>query len=202
MKVTIESMLESSKVMKDKQEIERGLQKRLNNINLSLNDNIQTNDDEKNASNNNESSQYINIYCVFAAQNDLFRTDKITRLSNDMKSWIRKHQIPTVPDRGGRANEVRQVEIDSIPFSVYGKGRGGRGRSGGGRGGRGGYNSNRGRNQYSNNNRYQGGGGYQGNQGGGGGYNRYQGNTGGYQGNSGGYQGGGSRYDRYGGQRW
>ena len=86
------------------------------------------------------------VWIVFAAQKDIFRNDTITCLTSEVESEVRKVQIGRVPDRGGRADEVRQIEIDNIPFSQFGRkgGRGkgrGRGRGGGRRGGGGGYNN-------------------------------------------------------------
>ena len=65
------------------------------------------------------------VWIVFAAQKDIFRNDTITCLTSEVESAVRKVKIGAVPDRGGRADEVRQIEIDNIPFGQFGgKGRG------------------------------------------------------------------------------
>jgi len=113
--VTTESMLESERAKENVQNIHNGLAKRLGAF---------------------QDIAHIETWTIFAAQNDLFRIDKITRLTNDVASTVRKHRIGMVPDRGGRTDEVRQVEIAQIPFELSGggdhrgRGRGrGRGRS-------------------------------------------------------------------------
>eukprot|EP00485_Elphidium_margaritaceum_P006693 CAMPEP_0202692264 /NCGR_PEP_ID=MMETSP1385-20130828/6682_1 /ASSEMBLY_ACC=CAM_ASM_000861 /TAXON_ID=933848 /ORGANISM="Elphidium margaritaceum" /LENGTH=593 /DNA_ID=CAMNT_0049347759 /DNA_START=48 /DNA_END=1825 /DNA_ORIENTATION=- len=171
MEVTIESMLESDRAKQQKAIILKGLNQRLSALDtesgdlLDLDEEGDEDDDEegegdegastaKNDSDEKkeetpratdktmeERSAKLPIWIVFAAHKDIFRNDTVTCITSDIESDVRKVTIGPVPDRGGRADEVRQIEIDNIPFSAFGRGRGGRGRGrgrgrgGGGRGG-------------------------------------------------------------------
>lgn len=123
LEVTIDAMLEAETAKLNMAEIMAGLRKRQSEI---------------------RDECQIPVWAAFAMQRDILRVDPITTLTSEVDSPVRRHEIGKVPDRGGRATEVRQVEIDAIPFSSFGgkrRGRGrGRGRGGGrgrGRGGRG-----------------------------------------------------------------
>jgi len=155
MEVTIESMLESDRAKQQKAEILKGLNQRLSALDTQSGDLLdleedefddQQEEDEKNENEENDEnekdesmeqrSSTLPLWIIFSAQKDIFRNDTITMITSDVESEVRKVTIPPVPDRGGRASEVRQIEIDNIPFSQFG-GRGKRGRGRRGRGFRG-----------------------------------------------------------------
>lgn len=98
--VTIESMLESDKAKESLQEIEHGLEERLASMDT---DKI-----------------HLPASSIFIATPDLFRIDKLTRITSDLESDVRKVTIGNVPDRGGRPDEIRQMEIENIPFGSFG----------------------------------------------------------------------------------